>query len=92
MMYFAALYHAAPAAQERRPEVRPAHRSYLEPILRSGKIHFAGPFTDGSGGGLILFEAPSIAEVWSIVSGDPYIQAGIFNVVEIRPVDKVYPS
>ncbi|MGE3496694.1 MAG: YciI family protein [Candidatus Binatia bacterium] len=91
-MFFAVLYHAAPGGQEHRADVRPLHRGYLDPIVREGRVAFAGPFIDGSGDGLILLEAPSLGDAWNFVSGDPYVREGIVNVVEVRPVEKVYPS
>ncbi len=90
-MLFVIIGHDAPDAREKRPQTRPAHLAYLEPMSRAGKIFLAGPFTDGSGS-LIVVEADSREEVWALVARDPYVTNGIFNRVEVKPFLQVFPK
>ncbi len=90
-MLFVIIGHDAPDAKEKRPQQRPAHLAYLEPLVQAGQILLAGPFTDGSGS-LIVMEAESRAAVWQVVSGDPYVVNGVFNRVDVKPFLQVFPT
>ena len=70
---------------------RPAHLEHLAPLSAAGRVPLAGPFTDGSGS-LIVLEADSLAEAWSIVARDPYVVNGIFNQVDVHPFTRVFPK
>jgi uncharacterized protein YciI len=88
---FVIIGHDAPDARDKRPQHRPAHLHYLEPLAQAGKIVLAGPFTDGSGS-LIVVEAPSRETAWDMVARDPYVTNGIFNRVEVKPFMQVFPK
>ena len=89
-MLYVILGHDAPDAREKRPTVRPAHLEHLAPLARAGRIRIAGPLLDRTGS-LIILEADSLAEVWGIVARDPYVMEGIFNRVEVKPFQQVFP-
>jgi uncharacterized protein YciI len=88
---FVIIGHDAPDAKDKRPQYRPAHLQYLEPLGQTGQIILAGPFTDGSGS-LIIVEAPSRAAAWELVARDPYVTSGVFNRVEVKPFKQVFPQ
>jgi len=76
-----------------RERVRPAHRAYLR---NAGAEHgvvvrLGGPTLDAQAntmnGTLLVVEAEHIDDVERFVGGDPYMHAGIFERVEIRPWD-----
>jgi uncharacterized protein len=89
-MLFVIIGHDAPDAQEKRPRVRPAHLQHLEPLARAGRIRLAGPFLDRTGS-LIVLEADSLGDVWTLVARDPYVTEGVFNRVEVKPFQQVLP-
>ena len=89
-MLFVIIGYDAPDACEKRPEVRPAHLAHLEPLVRAGRVKLAGPFLDRTGS-LIVVEASSLGEVWELVGRDPYVTAGVFNRVEVKPFQQVFP-
>ncbi|HVN86673.1 MAG TPA: YciI family protein [Candidatus Binatia bacterium] len=90
-MRFVIIGHDAPDAKEKRPQQRPAHLAYLEPLAQAGRIVVAGALADGSGS-LIVVEAESRAAVWEIISRDPYVINGVFNKVEVLPFNQVFPT
>ena len=89
-MLFVIIGHDSPDAREPRPAVRPAHLAHLEPEAKAGRVRLAGPLLDRSGS-LIVLEAASLAEVWALVARDPYVTEGIFNRVEVKPFQQVFP-
>jgi uncharacterized protein YciI len=89
-MLFVIIGHDSPDARERRPAVRPAHIAHLEPEAKAGRVRLAGPLLDRSGS-LIVLEAASLADVWALVARDPYVTEGIFNHVEVKPFQQVFP-
>src|SRR5437667_9875852 len=56
---------------------RPAHRQYLGSLKEKGQLVASGPFTDDSGGALIVYEAASKEEAEKLLQGDPFHQNGI---------------
>ena len=90
-MLYVIIGHDAPDAREKRPAVRPAHLQHLDPLSRAGRVKLAGPFLDRTGS-LIVVEADSLAEVWALVAKDPYVTEGIFNHVEVKPFQQVFPA
>jgi uncharacterized protein len=64
--------------------VRPQHRQYLRDLLAKGRLFATGPFEDGYGA-LIVYEAETMEQAESFVSGDPFHAAGVFVKWEIRP-------
>lgn len=90
-MLFVIIGRDARDAREKRPAHRPAHLAHLEPLASTGRVVLAGPLTDGAGS-LIVVEAESLAEVWSLVGRDPYVANGIFESVEVHPFVQVFPK
>lgn len=69
-----------------RQETRPAHLDYLSAM--GDRLKFAGPFTDENDsptGSLVVFEAGNLEDAKRIAAEDPYAQAGLFSLTEIRP-------
>lgn len=69
---------------EKVKTMRPGHRDYLRRFLENGQLFAAGPFGDESGA-LWILEAETMEAAETIVQGDPYALAGIFNSWTIRP-------
>jgi len=75
------------AARER---VRSDHRARLrEPGAHRVRVVLAGPTLDRAGGAmngtLLVVEADDLESVRDFVQGDPYIEAGVYRSVEVRP-------
>jgi hypothetical protein len=83
---------------DKRMSVRPAHVERLKQLQAEGRIVLAGPHpaveSDDPGeagftGSLIVAEFPSLADAkaWA----DPYVAAGVYANVVIKPFKQVLP-
>jgi uncharacterized protein YciI len=83
-----------------RAKARPAHISRLEGLQNDGRLIIAGPCpaidSDDPGpagftGSLIIAEFDSLpdAEIWA--QADPYIEAGVYAEVIVKPFKRVLP-
>jgi uncharacterized protein YciI len=89
-MLFAIIGHDGPDGARLRPQVRQAHLDNLRPLVESGKVVLAGPFTDGSGS-LIVVEMDGETQALAFAHSDPYVTQGVFERVEVKPFRKVFP-
>ena len=91
--YYAIFATDKPGMLAVRERVRPAHRAYLRNAAADHGVHvrLGGPTLDAQAaamnGTLLVIEAGDIDDVQRFVSGDPYMHAGIFERVDIRPWD-----
>ena len=83
-----------------RQGARPAHLERLEALRDAGRLRLAGPFPAidsedpgpaGFSGSLIVAEFPSLAEARAWADLDPYVAAGVYASVEVRPLRVVLP-
>ena len=85
---------------ERRLAARPAHLERLKQLQNQGRLLLAGPLPAvdnndpgpaGFSGSLIVaeFESLEIARAWA--DADPYVAAGVYAHVEVKPFRKVLP-
>lgn len=100
-MWFAILATDVPDSLERRRDARPAHIARLQALLDAGRLFVAGAFPAiespdpgpaGFTGSLILAEFPSQAEAQAWADADPYVAAGVYARVEIKPFRKALPA
>jgi uncharacterized protein YciI len=86
---------------EKRLSARPAHIKRLQVLQDAGRLVLAGPHpsidsdnpgADGFTGSLIVaeFECLTDAQQWANV--DPYIDAGVYARVIVKPFKKVFPQ
>jgi uncharacterized protein YciI len=89
---FAAILTFGPDA-ERRLQIRPKHREYLQQLVANGKLHESGPWTDDSGA-LIIYEAADEAEARALFAADPYSGGGegVVARVEFKGWNRVTPA
>lgn len=90
--FFAVFATDKPDMCDVRERVRPVHRTYLRSATQHGVfVRLGGPTLapcgDAMNGTLLVVEAEGIDDVMAFVSHDPYVQAGLFDRVEIRPWD-----
>ena len=77
---------------EKRLEVRPHHRAYLQQLLAEGKLHESGPWADDSGA-LIIYEAADQADAQALLAADPYNAVdGIITDVRLLEWVRVFPA
>ena len=69
----------------------PAHRLYRQSFLEDGRLRAAGPFDDESGA-LWTLEVKTIEEAEKIVSGDPFVAAGVCLSWKLHPLGPVVVS
>jgi len=85
---------------EKRLEARPAHLERLTALKNEGRVVLAGPLPAidsndpgpaGFTGSLIVaeFESLNAAQAWA--DADPYIKAGVYDHVVVKPFKQVLP-
>jgi len=72
-----------PVDLSRINELLPAHLEWAVQCEKRGELFASGPFVQeggapGTGGGMSIFRADYVAEVERILSGDPFIQQGVY--------------
>lgn len=90
--YYAVFATDKPGMDAVRERVRPAHRAYLRAAARhSVFVRLGGPTLDAQGesmnGTLLVIQAEHIEDVERFLNDDPYVHAGLFERIEIRPWD-----
>ena len=75
---------------ERRLQVRPAHREYLAALRADGKLVAAGPFADDTGA-LLVYETADEAELQEILAKDPYTPADVCEIASLKEWQPLFP-
>lgn len=93
-MYYVIFAQDNPNMLEKRLKVRPEHLARLEKLQAEGKLLTAGPnpTEDGSNitGSTVIAEFDSLADAQAWASEDPYVEAGVYGDVIIKPFKKVF--
>ena len=85
---------------EKRKLARPAHLARLQQLNDEGRLFVAGPHPaidnndpDEAGftGSLVIAEFESLEQAQSWAAADPYVTAGIYAKVAVKPFKKVLP-
>src|SRR5687768_9968703 len=85
---------------ERRLGARPAHLARLTALRDAGRLMLAGPCPAidaedpgpaGFSGSLVVAEFGSLEEARAWADADPYIEAGVYTRVDVRPFKRVLP-
>ena len=99
-MHYLILGTDAPNSLAQRLAVRPQHLARLTELHAAGRILLAGPLpaidspdpgAAGFTGSLIVaeFESLQAAQAWA--AADPYLAAGVYTSVDVRPFKRVLP-
>lgn len=100
-MLYAIFGNDVPNSSERRQVARPAHLARLQALQDAGRLVLAGPFpaidaidpgAAGFSGSLIVAEFTSLAAAQAWADADPYVAAGVYAQVAVRPYKKVFPA
>jgi uncharacterized protein len=90
-----------PDSLDKRLASRPAHLERLHALQHAGRLLLAGPFPaiDGNDpgpagftGSLIVAEFDSLDMAQSWADTDPYVAAGVYASVSVKPFKKVLPA
>lgn len=85
---------------EKRLSTRPAHLARLQELKNQGRLILAGPHpaidsedpgSAGFTGSLIVAEFESLEQARQWAEQDPYIDAGVYRQVAVKPFKKVLP-
>ena len=99
-MLYAIVSEDVESSLEKRLGARPDHLARLEELKQQGRLLVAGPFPAidsenpgeaGFTGSLVIaeFESLQAAQTWA--DADPYISAGVYKQVMVKPYKKVLP-
>lgn len=99
-MWYAIIGQDRKNSLEARLAARPQHLARLEALRDAGRLRLAGPFPAidaadpgpaGFTGSLIVAEFDSLAEAKAWADADPYLAAGVYASVDVRPFRHVLP-
>ena len=99
-MLFAIIAEDAPGSLPKRSEARPAHLDRLKALNDAGRLILAGPHPSidaqdpgpaGFTGSLIVAEFATRDAAIAWAAEDPYVHAGVFARVTVKPFRKVLP-
>ena len=85
---------------EKRLAARPAHLERLHALQAEGRLVLAGPHPAidsedpgpaGFSGSLIVAEFNSLKNAQDWANADPYVEAGVYSRVTIKPFRKALP-
>lgn len=89
-----------PGSLDARKAARPAHIARVEALRDAGRLRLAGPFPAidaedpgpaGFSGSLIVAEFESIEGARAWADADPYLAAGVYARVEVKPFRQALP-
>ena len=99
-MWYAIIARDAENSLERRLRVRDAHLARLRGLVDQGRLLTAGPHPAidsedpgpaGFSGSLIVAEFESLEAAQRWADEDPYVEAGVYAEVVVKPFKRVLP-
>ena len=99
-MLYAIVGEDVPNSLDKRLAARPAHLARLEQLQSAGRLVLAGPCpaidspnpgTAGFTGSVVVAEFDSLTEAQAWADADPYVAAGVYQEVSIKPFLQVFP-
>jgi len=89
-----------PDSLEKRVGARPEHVKRLQAMLDAGRLVLSGPFPAvdsedpgpaGFTGSLMVLEFDSQEDAQNWAEADPYMAAGVYAKVTVKPFKKTFP-
>ncbi len=86
---------------EKRKSARPAHIKRLQELQDAGRLIIAGPHPAvdsnnpeeaGFTGSLVIAEFANLQEAINWADIDPYVSAGVYASVSVKPFKQVFPQ
>ena len=99
-MLYAVISQDVEDSLEKRMSARPEHLDRLNALKDAGRLVLAGPHpaidsddpgSAGFTGSLIVAEFDSLEDAQKWADTDPYIAAGVYENVTVKPFKKVLP-
>lgn len=99
-MFYAIISEDVPESLEKRKGARTGHLARLNALKEAGRLLLAGPHpaTDsndpgpaGFTGSLVVAEFASLDEAQAWADADPYVAAGVYARVTVKPFKRVLP-
>ena len=84
-----------------RLAARPKHLERLTALQDQGRLILAGPHPavdsedpgeSGFSGSLVVAEFASLEDAKAWADADPYVEAGVYGEVTVKPFKKVFPN
>lgn len=100
-MLYAIIGRDRDGSLDERLRVRPDHLARLQALQAEGRLLLAGPFPAidsadpgpaGFSGSLIVAEFASLEAAQAWADADPYVAAGVYTEVSVKPFRKVLPA
>ena len=101
MMFYAIIGEDRAGTLDQRMAARPAHVERLKALQDEGRLLLAGPCPAidspdpgpaGFSGSLIVAEFASLEAAQAWAGADPYVAAGVYEKVTVKPFKKVLPA
>jgi uncharacterized protein YciI len=99
-MWYAVISEDVEDSLPMRLQSRDAHLSRLRALAADGRVLIAGPHpaidaedpgAAGFTGSLVVVDFPSLEEATTWANADPYIEAGVYARVSVKPFKRVLP-
>ena len=99
-MWYAIISEDVPNSLPLRAQSREAHLARLKTLVDEGRLLLAGPHPAidaqdpgpaGFTGSLVVVDFDSLAEAQRWADDDPYVDAGVYASVTVKPFKKVLP-
>lgn len=99
-MLYAIISEDVADSLSRRLAARPAHLERLNELQQQGRLILAGPHPaidsedpgqNGFTGSLVVAEFVDLTQAQAWADTDPYIEAGVYANVSVKPFKKVLP-
>lgn len=93
-MWYVIEGHDAEGTLPRRRQARPAHLARLQALREAGRLLVAGPCPAidaedpgpaGFSGSVVIAQFDSLQQARAWAGADPYVEAGVYARVEVRP-------
>ncbi|MEP0072240.1 MAG: YciI family protein [Marinomonas sp.] len=98
-MLYSIVGEDVPNSLSARQSARPAHLARLEELKNAGRLIVAGPNPAidsndpgeaGFTGSVVIAEFPSLEEAKAWADTDPYVAAGVYQMVTVKPFKQVF--
>ena len=99
-MYYAIISEDVPNSLPLRKQTREAHLARMQELIHEGRLLVAGPHPAldcedpgdaGFSGSLVIAEFSSLEDAQGWADADPYVVAGVYEKVVVKPYKIVLP-
>lgn len=99
-MWYAVISEDVENSLPLRLAARDAHLARLQELVTEGRVLIAGPHPAidaedpgpaGFTGSLVVVDFPSLEDAESWAAADPYVEAGVYSKVVVKPFKRVLP-